>query len=234
MAKKKKNDDAEDGTLVLFTSLSLIILTFFVYLSSISVIDNRRERVALGSLTGTFQLMPGGISPSKGSVLVSGKAPIISVNPKSEANINDLLKYVREHSLENEIAVSTGEKNIVINIADSFLFPSGSAKLQDSNRLFDEIYLFLKKTSYPIRIEGHTDNIPISSERYPSNWELSASRAVAVLRYLAERYDLPLDRLSAVGFGEYRPVASNNTIEGRAKNRRVEIILVGGGKERLE
>jgi len=78
----------------------------------------------------------------------------------------------------------------------------------------------------PLRVEGHTDNIPINTPRFPSNWELSASRAITVVRYLIDKFGIPPAKLSALGYGEFRPIAENDTPEGRALNLRVEIVVL--------
>ena len=88
--------------------------------------------------------------------------------------------------------------------------------------------------SYNIRVEGHTDNVPIHTAQFPSNWELSTARATFLLQYLISTTQIPAPRLSAVGYGEYRPVASNDTSEGRASNRRVDLVVLGDEAEKLE
>ncbi len=95
----------------------------------------------------------------------------------------------------------------------------------------DTIAQAIKKVSYSVRVEGHTDNVPIQTPRFPSNWELSVGRAVNVVKYFAEVSDMNPQRLSAVGYGESRPVVPNDTPLNRAKNRRVEILLITEGKD---
>ncbi len=85
-----------------------------------------------------------------------------------------------------------------------------------------------------MRIEGHTDNIPISTSQFPSNWELSVARATNVLRYMLKNYEIEPNSISATGYGEFRPTADNGTAEGRGKNRRVDIVLLSGESEQGE
>ncbi len=113
-----------------------------------------------------------------------------------------------------------------VEIRDSILFPSGSAQLQpDALPVLEEVAGILREFPNPIRVEGHTDNVPINTIVYPSNWELSAARATSVVRLFAEAGIAPA-RMVAQGYGEYRPVAGNDTPEGRARNRRVVIVVL--------
>ena len=123
------------------------------------------------------------------------------------------------------IQVSSNELWLQIELKDSILFSSGSADTSEqAQRIFDEIAGILKNYSNPIQVEGFTDNIPIKSVKYPTNWELSTARASAIVKYLASKGVAP-ERLSAVGYGEYQPVAANDTDQGRAQNRRVTIMV---------
>lgn len=123
------------------------------------------------------------------------------------------------------IQVSSNELWLQIELKDSILFSSGSADTSDqAQKIFDEIAGILKNYSNPVQVEGFTDNIPIKSMKYPTNWELSTARASAIVKYLASKGVAP-ERLSAVGYGEYQPVAANDTDQGRAQNRRVAIMI---------
>ncbi len=122
--------------------------------------------------------------------------------------------------------VQITDKQIKINIAAPVLFPSGSAKLgRASSEILGPVAQVLNKLPNDIIVEGHTDNVPIKSGGYATNWELSAARADAVVALLAEKYSVPQERMIAAAYGENRPVASNSTAEGRARNRRIEIIV---------
>jgi chemotaxis protein MotB len=107
------------------------------------------------------------------------------------------------------------------------LFDSGKADLKsEAIRLLDKIAPVLKQSQRPIRVEGHTDNVPIHTKEFPSNWELSTARAVNVLRYLVEKHEIPPQIISAAGYGEYHPIVPNDTAQNRSRNRRVEIIIL--------
>ena len=122
----------------------------------------------------------------------------------------------------------------MIRIKDTALFPSGSAELLPESRRFAQVMAkMLAPLSQRVVISGHTDNVPINTPKYPSNWELSTARAVNFMKYLlAQDENLKPELFSAIGYGEYQPVADNNTPEGRAQNRRVEIMILRTYKSR--
>ncbi len=123
------------------------------------------------------------------------------------------------------VTVASNELWLQIELRDSILFTSGSADPSPQAQvIFDEIAQILRDYPNPVQVEGHTDNLPIRSQRYPSNWELSSARASAIVKWLASRGVDPV-RLSAVGFGEFQPIADNATAEGRARNRRVTLMI---------
>jgi len=125
---------------------------------------------------------------------------------------------------EEEVGDALGE--ICNMIAGNF--DSGAAQMKaTSEAAFDRIASMLRQRDYRLRIEGHTDNVPIHSAQFPSNWELSTARATEIVRLLIVRDGFSPDRLSAGGFAEYHPVASNRTAQGRATNRRVDIVVLG-------
>ena len=134
-----------------------------------------------------------------------------------------------------KVRLSLDGRGLTVSLAEAGFFAPGSAELQsDGLPVVDGIAEKLRRLSYNLRVEGHTDNIPIQTARYPSNWELSTSRATHVLRYLIGDSGIPPSRLSAVGYGEYRPVATNETREGRGLNRRVDIVVLSTTAEQLE
>lgn len=140
--------------------------------------------------------------------------------------------------IEKDIDVSTSvkvmktDRGVVIRLNDTMLFDPASAIIKPEARVtLDKIAQTLSKFQNPILIEGHTDSMPIQNEKFPSNWELSTARATNIIKYLVQERKLPPDRLSAVGYGEYMPVEKNTTPQGRAKNRRVDIIVLSSDKK---
>ena len=136
------------------------------------------------------------------------------VNKKFAQLINDQM-----------IQVSSNEYWLQIELNDSILFPSATAEPSpQAQAIFTDIAGILNHYSNPVQIEGFTDNVPISNSRYPTNWELSSARAAAIVKWLVSKGVTP-ERLSAVGYGEFQPVASNNDEVGRAQNRRVAVMI---------
>ncbi len=130
---------------------------------------------------------------------------------------------------ESEINVEVSERGLVIHVMESALFDEGKSNLKPKARqTLDIVAGHIRGVENHIRVEGHTDNKPINTRRFPSNWELSSARATEVLRYLSDDHRIEPKRLSALGFGEYRPIAANNSDENRARNRRVDIIVLTG------
>jgi len=144
---------------------------------------------------------------------------------------SDLDVALAEYQQKEQVLLEKIDNKSVITVSDAMMFGSGNVQLtQSATDLLDRVVEVLG--NYPdreIRIEGHTDNVGIAlefQERFKSNWELSTARATSVLHYLRRRHDIEAERLAAVGYGEYRPVADNSTPEGRSSNRRV-VIEVG-------
>ena len=128
---------------------------------------------------------------------------------------------------ELDIGVTYTEEGVVITLENTILFESAVAEINPGAfPVLDKIAAIIKKTSKPIRVEGHTDDDPIHTEMFPSNWELSTARAVNVVKYFVESGKISPERLSAVGYGEAKPVLPNDTAEHKARNRRVEIVLM--------
>ncbi|MFA4853910.1 MAG: OmpA family protein [Candidatus Omnitrophota bacterium] len=130
---------------------------------------------------------------------------------------------------DKQIKLQMMEKGLVITVVGDLLFDSGKAKIRtEAYPLLDKVSAILKDNmaQFNVGIEGHTDNIPIKHSGWKSNWELSTSRALSVLHYLVKDQGVSPERLSAIGYGEYRPVASNDSRDGRKQNRRVEIVIL--------
>jgi len=149
---------------------------------------------------------------------------------KTSKTYGDLLEQMKSEIAQGEVTISELKGKLTVNLVESVLFDSGKAEVKSNGLVVLQKVIDILKTveDKVVRIEGHTDNVQIGgvlARRYPTNWELSAARAINVARYLQQQ-GLEPTRLSAVAYGEYKPVASNDTDEGRAKNRRIEIVLV--------
>ena len=145
---------------------------------------------------------------------------------RPRSNTSDaVLEELSEHKLDSRLKVSQVAEGVHLEVSDKILFTAGSAELKpEGQALLDELAQILLQHRGTISVEGHTDNQPISSERFPSNWELSSGRATTVTRHLIE-HGLDSAKLRAVGYADTRPLETNTTEEGRTRNRRVSLIL---------
>ena len=141
-------------------------------------------------------------------------------------------KFVKEHELEAAVEIIETEQGVAIQVRESILFETSKSTLrEDSKAVLSSIAELLSSIDNTIVVEGHTDNRPISTAEFPSNWELSVDRAVNVVKYFVENTGIDPKRLSATGYGEHHPVVPNDTEENMAKNRRVNILIIADDKE---
>jgi chemotaxis protein MotB len=207
-----------------YGDMMTLLLTFFVLIVSFSSIQDVKFKEAAMGLREAL-----GVLRSPTSVLELNQ-PIIERRTDEESQ--DFLREVEEmeRSLladgqEESVTVDVSASGVTFRIAAPVLFASGAAELQEIDpELLEKLAAMIRKYPYEVQVEGHTDAVPISTPRFPSNWHLSAARAVTVAERLQALGVAP-ERLSAVGRGEYEPLADNATAEGRARNRRVEIYI---------
>jgi chemotaxis protein MotB len=127
----------------------------------------------------------------------------------------------------NEVALHMDADGLVVSLREIGFFDSGSASIKPgAEGAFGRVAGILREHPYPIRVEGHTDNIPIHTAQFASNWELSTARATELVKSLIEDHGIPADRLSAAGYAEFHPVASNDNAKGRQLNRRVDVVIL--------
>lgn len=132
-----------------------------------------------------------------------------------------------EEVLKGRVKARIDGRGLIITLGEAGMFASASNQIKDEGKvLLETMATVLTRLGNQMRIEGHTDNVPIRNSQFPSNWELSTARATAVISYMVEALHLPPEQLSAAGYGEYRPSDSNNTEEGKARNRRVDIVVL--------
>ncbi|WP_353684490.1 OmpA family protein [Thermodesulfovibrio sp. 3907-1M] len=209
--RKKNNNNEEENIhrwLISYSDFLTLLFTFFVALYALSTVDITKAEKMTTSLRKVFKVID---------------EPISFEEDRNKAIIEDLRKLLNDIS---GINIKSDARGVVITFPDALLFSSGSAELKpEAYDALTRIAEKLKEIPGKVAIEGHTDNVPISSSIYKSNWELSAARASSVLHFLLQK-GLNPDRFMIAGYGEYRPVASNDTEEGRAKNRRVELIIL--------
>ncbi|PID79750.1 flagellar motor protein MotB [bacterium DOLJORAL78_65_58] len=227
MGKKCKNIIIKQGLddwVMTYGDMMSLLLTFFVLIVSFSSMQETKFEQAAASLSEAF-----GVMADPESVIEFNEPIMPNHNPQRDAEVlyevRSVEKMLLENDWEDQVEIEVTEDGVLFRINAPFLFTSGGAELRNEPRsVLEQLAGFFQKAPYKVKIHGHTDSIPINSARYPSNWELSAARAVTVARYF-QSLGVPPERLEATGYGEHRPIATNETPEGRAKNRRVEIFL---------
>jgi len=215
-----------------FTSLSIILVAFLCMLCSYSDHERGRMIEIMRSFKGSLAVLPGGFKPDLGvelPMVVEGEiveGDVIPTESYKEA-VEVLRTQLQEAGRKEDLSVEMVQEGLRITLNDTLLFDSGRAEItQPSQDLLDILANTIRKSPVKAIITGHTDNQPINTELYPSNWELSVMRAINLLRYMRDRFQIPIERLQAYGAGEFRPKSTNRTSEERAINRRVEIMLV--------
>lgn len=226
MRPRKKIDEegASSGLIQIMTvSLFIILLAFFILLNSIAVVDNKKKRVALGSLLDTFNFLAGGFSAieRQGGFLDVPQLP----TKKGRIDFSDLT--AGDELLKQHLQILAHRDRSTLRIAEEALFeePQSIAIKENAGPFLDRLAELIRQNEGPVDIIGHMDNVPVDAASHTSNRDISAQRALAILKYLIGPGHVPTERLTAYGWGPYRPVASNQTPQSRAFNRRMEVIF---------
>ncbi len=209
--------------MVTFSDMVTLLLTFFVMIVSMSEVEVKKFKEALSYFQGrTSVLSHDSVTPAMNQQLMS-----IAQSKDQAERYEDLMQYLEENDLDEKVEAQLTPNGLHLTIADSVMFNSGEAVLIEPSRtVLRFIAGLLDDRIKAIIVEGHTDDRPIATHRYPSNWELSSARATSVVRFMLSINQIPdASRYVAIGYGEQRPLAMNATAAGRARNRRVEIFL---------
>ncbi|HTZ54140.1 MAG TPA: flagellar motor protein MotB [Candidatus Acidoferrum sp.] len=221
--------------LLTYADMITLMLALFIILFAMSTISRVKVQQFAKSVSAGFNNQwtvnqpPNGGANGEASFEASSSIPAIQ---------KELEKYVKENHLEQQVQVHAEARGLVVTLlSDKSFYDSGSAQIRPgTQKLLDGIGPILKRGGNSIAVEGFTDNVPISTYQYPTNWELSAARAVGVARYLVEKDGVAPSKISATGYGEFRPRNDNSTDTDKQENRRVDIVLLtgnaapGGGK----
>jgi chemotaxis protein MotB len=244
--RSRKNHVSQERWLVSYADFITLLFAFFVVLYASSQADKKKQTMVSQSIESAFRAL--GLFPDAmrhpGSSSSAGhgtEAPAMPMNivmgedVLAPARVKEDLEHIRqelEQTLSNQVAQHTvsiqmGRDGLVISLREAGFFNSGSATPKpETLPTLRQIAASLGHTPYDLRIEGHTDNIPIHNDEFDSNWELSSARATRVARIFLDLQAMPPERISAAGYAEFHPVASNDTVEGRAENRRVDLVVL--------
>lgn len=213
----------KDRYIITYADLITLLLGLFIILYAISNVDISKYQKMMGVLGNVF-----GSQPVQEKLLELKNQKFDIRDQITVSSLKDNLQSViSENNLNNSIKLEENERGITIRILDDILFPTGKAEIrEDSKLILQKIASIIRTIPNDIRIEGHTDNIPIKNSVFPSNWHLSVARALNTAYYLIDSEKLSPEKVSIVGYSEYRPVLSNETPDGRANNRRVDIVIL--------
>ncbi len=236
---KKKCPEAKKGApewMNTYGDMVTLLMCFFVLLFAFSTIDAQKFEAVMQSFQGSAGILSGGKALSEAPFVFDAmpEAKTSSEQVIEQRKLENLQQkiqqYLEENDMEAQVELSLEERGLVIRFKDNVLFSPGSATiLATSFPIIDflgELLISDELVEEAIRVEGHTDNVPQRSAQFPTNWELSTSRSTNVVRYFVEVTGLSPTRISAAGYSEYRPIADNDTAEGRAANRRVDIVVL--------
>lgn len=244
MARRKVEEEHENHErwLVSYADFITLLFAFFVVMYAISQLNEGKYRILSDTLASAFRSMPGTSMGAMTAINPNAPTPVAvplrkpQVNPKIEEQRRKTKEKLRNMAKElseilsplvreGQVRITEGALGITIDINANVLFAPGEARLElAAVRALSAVGEVLAPTDFPITVEGHTDNIPINTPQFPSNWELSGARASSVVRLFI---DVGIDarRLTATGFADQRPVADNVTPDGRQRNRRVAITI---------
>ena len=215
------------GWEIVYSGFILILLCFFIMLCSFSTMEEAKIMRFVRSFSNAVSFFPGGHQFESGTVILPKSGGMVASRSGMAKLFEDLESLSDNFDLEDEIELLFSKEGLVMRLSEYTLFESGVASISpQALPLLGKIGAIIAQTDYLIRIEGHTDNVPIHTADFPSNWELSTARAVNVLRYFIQDHRIDAQRLSAEGFGEFRPLVANDTAENRATNRRVVVIFM--------
>ena len=221
-----------DRWLISYADFITLLFAFFVTMYSISTVDAMKLQKAVTAFQVAFADVP-----ERGSAVVAPAvpprvAPVAAVQPPRSEDVHlTQVKARLEKRLqmlgENRVDLHMDQRGLIVSVKEAGSFPTGRAELDEEARsLFHEIALALVDMPNAVRVEGHTDNVPIHTALYASNWELSTARATSIVAYFVQAVGLAPERLSAAGYAEFHPREANDTAAERARNRRVDIVVL--------
>lgn len=233
MKKRPEKEPNNERWLLTYSDLITLLMVFFVILYAMSNVSSSKYK----AVSDSFRSVMGGggniIADSNGDG--DSVTPIQTEQQKFDDMQKDMDKYISEYGLGDSVSTYMEDKGLIIRFNDSMIFDTGKADVKEDvkNKLI-KISNVINKVDNYIRVEGHTDNVPIKNDQYKSNWQLSSIRSSNVGEFLIDYGKISPQRVSVVGYGEYKPVEQNTTDEGRNKNRRVEIIILNSKYNELE
>ncbi len=238
---KKRDEHEKDNSerwLLTYSDLITLLMIFFVVMYAVSNVDAQKYKDLSKSLEGA--LNPAGLWGSGGGsgdnnaasgggieLMPGSDGDPDDIDPELAAAAEEIRKLIREKNLQDKVSVKIHERGVIVGLMNTVLFDPGSTVIkQEAVPTLVAIGEIANGVHNYIRVEGNTDDVPMNTPQIPSNWELSVLRATEVLKLLIEKSSVAPDRISAVGYGEYRPSVPNISVENRAKNRKVDLVIL--------
>ena len=260
MALKKEPEKHvnHERWLVSYADFITLLFAVFVVLYAMGQSDKKKVEEVMQAIQQSFGMATAGASapkvnviPSQAITVIPSLTPEIRINPmgrtrsgqaKSRAEEKDFRQikasidaYLVKQGAQNKVSLEITRRGLIVSLKEAGFYNSGQANIKpEAYDLINTIAEVMTQYNNPLRLEGHTDNIPISTAQFPSNWELSTARATNGLKYLLKNFDVDANKISATGYAEFRPIADNTTPDGRARNRRVDLVMLSGEAEKGE
>lgn len=232
MKKRPQPHGNHERWVLSYADFMTLLFAFFVVLYSSAEVDKAKMASLSNAITSGFQDLGVGAGQGAAPIVIPGTNPAAFTHPARPQPATDIILRKLEADLAPElqnhtVSLRQTPEGLVLSLHEIGFFDSGSSGLRASSLdTFDRIGSVIASVGSNLRIEGHTDNIPISTARFHSNWELSTARAAEIIRIFITREQIDPERLSAAGYAEYHPVADNSTEDGRRLNRRVDIVII--------
>ena len=232
MKKRPQPHGNHERWVLSYADFMTLLFAFFVVLYSSAEVDKAKMASLSNAIASGFQDLGVGAGQGAAPIVIPGTNPAAFTHPARPQPATDIILRKLEADLAPElqnhtVSLRQTPEGLVLSLHEIGFFDSGSSGLRASSLdTFDRIGSVIASVGSNLRIEGHTDNIPISTARFHSNWELSTARAAEIIRIFITREHIDPERLSAAGYAEYHPVADNSTEDGRRLNRRVDIVII--------
>jgi chemotaxis protein MotB len=260
MALKKEPEKHvnHERWLVSYADFITLLFAVFVVLYAMGQSDKKKVEEVMQAIQQSFGMATAGATAPKVNVIASqtitvipSLKPEVKVSPmgrtrsgqaKSRAEEKDFRQiksaveaYLVKQGAQSKVTLEITRRGLIVSLKEAGFFNSGQANIKpEAYELINTIAEVMTQYNNPLRLEGHTDNVPISTAQFPSNWELSTARATNGLKYLLKNFDVDANKISATGYAEFRPIADNATLEGRSKNRRVDLVMLSAIAEHGE
>ncbi|MHB8121468.1 MAG: flagellar motor protein MotB [Desulfuromonadaceae bacterium] len=260
MALKKEPEKHvnHERWLVSYADFITLLFAVFVVLYAMGQSDKKKVEEVMQSIQSSFGMASAGATAPKINVIASqtitvipSLKPELAISPmrrtrsgqaKTRAEEKDFRQiksaveaYLIKQGAQSKVTLEITRRGLIVSLKEAGFFNSGQANIKpEAYELINTIAEVMTQYNNPMRLEGHTDNIPINTAQFPSNWELSTARATNGLKYLLKNFNVDANKISATGYAEFRPIADNSTPDGRARNRRVDLVMLSGEGERGE